>query len=69
MLFSREWKRRKGSNPGGLVISGSLPNEPSPAIQLLPSGFGELIAFIEGSHVDALLRQLSRLILARQVSL
>ena len=39
----------EGSNPGGLVVSGSLPKEPSPAVQLLPSGLGEPIAVIQGS--------------------
>jgi len=64
MLFSWEWERRRGSNPGGLVVSSSLPKELSPAIQLLLSGLGERIAVIHGSHVDALLPQLSSLLLA-----
>jgi len=46
-----------GSNPGGLVVSGSLPKEPSPSIQSLLPGLGEPIGVIQGSHVDTLLPQ------------
>jgi len=69
MLFSQEGAWRKVSDPEGLVVSGSLPKEPSPMVQSLPSGLGEPIAVIQESHVDALLPQLSLLLFARPVSL
>ena len=69
MRFSRDWEWGKGSNPGGLVVSGSLPKEQSPAAQLLLSGLREPIAVIQGSHVDPLLPQLMPLLLACLFSL
>jgi hypothetical protein len=64
MLFPREWERRKGSNTEGPVVSVTLPKEPSPTMQSLLSGLRELIAVIQGSHVDPLQPQLSLLLLA-----
>jgi hypothetical protein len=55
MCFLRKWELRKGSNPGGFVVSGLLLKEPRPAVQSLPSGLGKPIAVIKRSHVDALL--------------
>jgi len=69
MLFSWEWERREGSTAGGLFISGSLPNEPSLAIQSLLSGLGESKAVSLGSHVDGLLEQISLLVLGRPLRL
>jgi len=59
----------EGYNPGGLVISGSPKNGPSPAVQSLPSFLGEPVAVIQGPHVEALLPQLLPLLLAHSSSL
>ena len=59
----------EGYNPGGLVISGSPTNAPSPAVQSLPLCICKPVAVIQGSHVGALLPQLLPLLLARSSSL
>ena len=66
---STEDEGDEGYNPGGLVITGSPTNRPSPAVQSLPSCLDEPVAVIQGSHVDALLPELLPLLIARSSSL
>jgi len=52
-MLAKGIKTKDGSGgreyPGGLVINGSPTQEPSPAVQSLPSGLGEPAAVIQGS--------------------
>jgi len=52
-MLAKGFKTKDGSGgreyPGGLVINGSPTQEPSPAVQSLPSGLGEPAAVIQAS--------------------